>query len=106
MIPTSNFFAGNKSYLEFKDFQDDESSDDEYKNDEFLKQKDDEQIGIDFINFYFLLRTIRAVKFYSKTKFGSLLEDEWKKLIGEHSMFFQMNKYALGSTIMNGDQKI
>jgi len=45
MIPTSNFFAGNKSYLEFKDFQDDESSDDEYKNDEFLKQKDDEQIG-------------------------------------------------------------
>ena len=54
----------------------------------FALREDDEQIGIDYINFYFLLRTIRAVKFYAKTKSGSLTEDEWKKLIGEHSMFF------------------
>ena len=48
----------------------------------------DEEIGIDYVSFYFLLRGIRAIKFYAKTKYGSLTEDEWKKLIGEHSMFF------------------
>ena len=30
MIPDRNFFAGKGSYLEFKEFQNDDSSDDEF----------------------------------------------------------------------------
>ena len=47
-----NFFAGKGSYLEFKEFQNDESSDEEYqylyqnqKSDELLKKNGDDEIG-------------------------------------------------------------
>jgi hypothetical protein len=69
-------------------------------------RENDEEIGVDYVNFYFLLRCIRAIKFYSKEKYGAITEAEWKLLIKEHSMFVKMLKYAEGSVVMSGDQKI
>jgi len=69
----------------------------------FALRDPDEEIGIDYLNFYFLLRCIRATKFYGKTKYGALTEAEWKELVGKHSMFVKMLKYAESSEIMSGD---
>lgn len=66
----------------------------------------EEEIGVDYINFYFLLRCIRAIKFYGKEKFGAVTDAEWTTLIKEHSMFVKMLKYAEGSVVMSGDQKV
>lgn len=52
------------------------------------------------------MRSIRAIKFFGKTKYGAVNEDEWKLLIKEHSMFVKMLKYAEASVVMSGDQKV
>jgi hypothetical protein len=72
----------------------------------FYLRDDDEAIGFDFKSFYFLMRSILAVKYHSKTKFGALTVDEFKDLMNNHSFFVRMNKYMDGSYIMSGDSKL
>lgn len=42
---------------------------------------EDEEIGLDFEIFYYILRCISAVKQFGKEKFGALTFDEFKKLM-------------------------
>ena len=63
----------------------------------------DEEVGLDFTNFYFLMRCIQATKQYGKTKYGSMLQEEWYDLLKEHEMFNFAKKYVDGSFVMTGD---
>ena len=44
----------------------------------------EEEIGVDFPNFYCLMRCIYAVKQFGKTNYGSLTDAEFETIITTH----------------------
>jgi hypothetical protein len=61
---------------------------------------EDEEIGIDFPSFYYLMRGIAAVKQYGKTKYGAMTEPEFKDMMTKHPFMNGMHKYMEKSFIM------
>jgi hypothetical protein len=49
-----------------------------------------EHIGIDFQSFYFLMRCIVATKQFGKTKYGALTQEEFDKLLTDHTFFYKL----------------
>jgi len=69
----------------------------------FYLRDQEEEIGIDFPNFYALMKCISATKQFGKTSYGSLTGAEFESLITKHAFFVAMNKYIQNSHVMVGD---
>lgn len=66
---------------------------------------EDENIGIDFSAFYFMMRCIQATKQYGKKKYGALEQKEFESLVKEHTFFLRLKEYIEHSFKMEGDYK-
>ena len=71
----------------------------------FYLHDDEEETGIDFSGFYYLMRCIYAVKQYGKTAYGSLTPEEWDLMITTHEFFKGALKYMNNSHVMVGNYK-
>lgn len=75
-------------------------------NQAFYLRDDEEEIGIDFPNFYYLMKAIYAVKEYGKTTYGSLTAVEFTTMTTTHPHFkTSMITYMKNSHVMVGDYK-
>jgi len=66
---------------------------------------DEEETGLDYPSFYYLMRCIYAVKQYGKTNYGSLTADEWTEMTTKHEFFKNALKYMNNSHAMVGNYK-
>ena len=72
----------------------------------FALRDEENEGGVDFRDFYFLMMCIQHVKKYGQTSYGSLTEDEAKKMFTEAEMFSLLNKYIENSSVMKGDPNL
>jgi hypothetical protein len=66
-------------------------------------EDEDEPIGLDFRNFYYLWRCVLAVKQYGKTAYGSVNEVEFTAMFETNAFFSRVIQYMKGSFLMTGD---
>ena len=71
----------------------------------FYLHDPEEETGIDFPSFYYLMKCIYAVKQFGKTNYGSLSAAEFETLFTTHEFFKSALKYMKNSHVMVGDYK-
>ena len=52
-----------------------------------LMEDDEDTQGLDYKNFYFLMRCILAIKKYGKKQYGHVEEPEFKEMYEKHDFF-------------------
>jgi hypothetical protein len=63
----------------------------------------DEEIGLDFENFYELMMVILKVKQYGKTRYGTLLYSEYQTLVSTDPLWTFVFSYMNRSRVMDGN---